>query len=427
MSAPTGDGLQVAMRYEQQVAREAKVMTRSEVIQKALEKRITWLQAADILGLTPRHLARVRMQYEEFGVPGLRDRRSGRRMPQRIPEETVEEVCRLRKELYPDFSMQHFFERVTERHGVKASYTWMRTILQARGLAEKAPGRGQYRRKRERRAMRGMLLHLDGSRHEWIAGQPMQDLNVVLDDADGRILFARFVPEEGTRSTLEALRFVLLRYGRFCELYTDRGSHFCRTSKASEGPDEVQQGQVARVLKALGIRHILARSPEARGRSERAFGTIQGRLPQELRVEGIQTYSQANEYLERVFVPDFNGRFTVEPAEPESAFVPLAGFDLDLLLSVQHDRTVRNDSTVTFEGTTLQLPPGKDRIHYVRCPVVVHVFVDGSLGISYQGKLLARYSRDGELIRQHLEKQGKAGRRAVSVGDNERTSIAANG
>lgn len=402
-------------------------MTRVEVIQKALEKRITWLQAADILGVTPRHISRLRAEYEEFGISGLRDRRSGRRMPQRIPEETVAEICRLRREQYPDWSMQHFFERVTERHKLKVSYTWMRMILQAKGLAEKAPGRGQYRRKRERRSMRGMLLHLDASRHEWIEGLPMQDLNVLLDDADGRILYARFVVEEGTRSTLEALRFVLLRYGRFCEFYTDRGSHFCRTSKASEGPDEVQQGQVARVLKALGIRHILARSPEARGRSERAFGTIQGRLPQELRAEGIRSYDQANEYLERVFVPDFNSRFTVEPAEPESAFVPLAGLDLDLLVSVQHERTVRNDSTVSFEGTTLQLPPPKDRLHYARCPVVVHAFVDGTLGISYQGKLLARYSRDGELLRQRAEKKEKAAKRAAKSGGNERTSIAANG
>ena len=223
----------------------------------------------------------------------------------------------------------------------------------------------------------------------------MQDLMVALDDADGRILYARFFEQEGTISSLAALKHVLVRYGRFCELYTDRGSHFCRTSEGHNAPDEVQQGQVARVLKVLGIDHILARSPEARGRSERAFGTIQGRLPQELRLAGITAYEAANKYLDEVFVPDFNRRFTVEPTEPESAFVRLMGVDLRLLLSVQYDRIVRSDSTVLFYSMHLQIPKTRERRHYVRCPVLVHEFLDGNLGISYQGRLIARFTRNG--------------------------------
>jgi hypothetical protein len=188
---------------------------------------------------------------------------------------------------------------------------------------------------------------------------------------------------------------VLLRWGRFCELYTDRGSHFCRTAKAGEGPEEVQQGQVARVLRSLGIRHILARSPEARGRSERAFGTIQGRLPQELRVAGIRTYAEANAYLESTFVPDFNRRFTVTPRDPERAFTSLARVNLDLVLTLQHERVVRADHVVVFGQLELQLPPSRDRISFARCPVLVHEFLDGSLGVSFQGKVLARFDRDG--------------------------------
>jgi len=209
----------------------------------------------------------------------------------------------------------------------------------------------------------------------------------------------RFVAQEGTASTLEALLFVLQRLGRFSEFYTDRGSHFCRTGDTTKGPDDEQNGQVARVLRALGIRHILARSPEARGRSERAFGTIQGRLPQELRVAHIESYAAANVYLEKTFIPDFNRRFTVTPAQAESAFTPIAGIDLDMLISAQHDRVVRNDNTVTFERVTLQLPARKDRLHFVRCPVLVHEFVDHTLGISFQGQLLARFTRDGELLK----------------------------
>jgi len=380
-------------------------MTREDVLRKAYEGAITWQQAADICGMTPRHLRRVRERYQVLGKEGLRDRRAGRRQPLRIPEAVLDELCRLKREVYPDFSIRHFHQFATEEHGLELSYTMTRNVLQLRGLVDKAPGRGKYRRKRERRPMRGMLVHLDASTHTWLAGQPQWDLVVAMDDADGRILYARFVPQEGTRSTLEALGHVLLRYGRFCELYTDRGSHFCTTSQAGAAPDEVQSGQVPRVLRTLGIQHIRARSPEARGRGERCFGTLQGRLPQELRLAGIRDYAAANSYLERRFVPDFNRRFTVEPAQPESAFVPMGGLEpLELVLSLQHERRVQKDNTVVFERMQLQLPAGRKRVHFVRCPVVVHEFLDGTLGVSYQGRLLARFTSDGELLRARQRK-----------------------
>lgn len=389
-------------------------MTRREVIQKAIEKHITWVQAATICGVTPRHMSRLRERYERLGIDGLRDGRGGKAQPRRISEETEREVCRLKEEDYPDFSVRHFHEFAVRDHGLKLGYTWTLVVLQKHGLAEKAASRGQYRRKRERRPMRGMLLHLDASRHEWLAGLPMWDLNVMLDDADGRILDARFVPEEGTHSTLAALDHVLRRWGRFCELYTDRGSHFCRTTTAGADPDDEQHGQVARVLKVLGIRHILARSPQARGRSERAFGTIQGRLPQELRLAGIRDYAAANEYLERHFIRDFNHRFTVAPAQSESAFVPLAGLDLRLLLSVQHERRVRADNTVLFEGLTMQLTSSPLRAHFARCPVIVHELIDQSLAVSYQGREIGRFDRCGERLPERSQarprRTGTAGR-----------------
>lgn len=382
------------MNLELETARKVKAMTRHEVILKAIEGRLTWVQAADILRVSARQVRRLKFRLEEFGVEGLRDGR-GRPRRKRIKVDAVQQILKLRRENYPDFSVKHFHEFLTERHGVGISYTWVKELLMEAGLAEKAPGRGKYRRHRERRPMRGMLLHLDASTHEWIEGLPAMDLNVVLDDADGRILYAAFVPQEGTHSTLQALEHVLERHGRFCELYTDRGSHFCRTGAAAAGPDEVQNGQVARALKALGIRHILARSPQARGRSERAFGTIQGRLPQELRAADIHDYAAAQEYLQRVFVPDFNRRFTVKPQQAESAFLPMAGIDLELLLSVQHERVVRNDNVVVFSNRLLQLPSDKARLHYARCPVKVHELINGSLAVSYQGRLLARFDSGG--------------------------------
>lgn len=370
-------------------------MTKQEVITKAIEGRITWLNAADILGITPRHMRRMKQSFEEHGWGGLRDGRVGNTRRKRIPTATIEKLCRLRREKYADFSVKHFHEKATEKHGITLSYTWTKHLLQAAGLAEKAAGRGKYRRKRARRPMVGMLVHLDASTHRWLADLPMCDLMVALDDADGRILYAKFVEQEGTLSSMEALWSVLSRYGRFSELYTDRGSHFCKTSKRGSAPDEVQTGQVTRALKALGIRQILGRSPEARGRSERAFGTIQGRLPQELRIEGIKTYAEANRYLADTFVPDFNRRFTVAPEQRESAFSKLPQTDLKLLLSAQQERIVRKDNTVLFEAAVLQLEPGPVRLHFVRCPVLVHEFFDGTLGVSYQGRLLASFTRDG--------------------------------
>jgi len=382
-------------------------MTRKEVIVKAIAGDLTWIQAAVILGITVRHLRRLKRRWEHRGYDGLQDQRGRTTRRRRIPLKTIATLCRLRRERYADFSIQPFWERATEQHGLALSYTWTRLVLQAAGLAPKAPGRGKYRRRRERRPLVGMLIHLDASTHAWLPDQPAHDLVVALDDADTRILYARFWPQEGTASTFHALQHVLTHHGRFAELYTDRGSHFCRTTTAGAAPDPAYDTQVQRALKALGIGHILARSPEARGRSERAFGTIQGRLPQELRVAGVSDYATANAYLQVTFVPDFNRRFTVPPAHPGSAFLKLVGLDLRLVLSAQHNRIVRNDSTVSFGPLTLQLPRTKQRVHYVRCPVLLHEFPDTTLGVSYQGRLLARYDRQGTLLEAPAAK-GKA-------------------
>jgi len=383
---------------ERLVAREAKAMTRQQIILRAINGELTWTQAASICRITPRHLRRLRIQFEQEGVGALVDHRKGRTMRKRFSAETIREVCRLKREEYPDFSVKHFHEHLVEKHHVEISYSWTLVVLQDAGVIEKAPGRGQYRRRRERRPMRGMLLHIDASTHTWVPGLAQWDLNVVLDDADGQILYARFFEEEGLVSTFEALKHVLERWGRFCEFYHDRGSHFGVRKKQAEGLDEEPSGQVTRALKVLGIRQIFARTPQARGRSERAFGTIQGRLPQELRKAGVKTYDEANVYLQEHFIPDFNRRFTVTPAQPESAFTSLTGVDLELLLSAHHERIVRHDNTVSFRRTTLQIPQDPHRLHFVRCPVVVHQFCDGSLGVSYQGRLLGRYSEDGERI-----------------------------
>jgi len=374
---------------------QVKAMTRKEIILKAMSGKLTWVAAADILGITARHMGRLKRSVESGGFGMLRDQRAGSPRRKRIPSKVVGEILRLKREVYPDFSVKHFHEFLLEKHKLSIGYTWTNLLLQDAGLAEKFAQRGKYHRKRERRPMVGMLLHMDASTHLWLEGLEPWDLVVCLDDADGRILFAQFFPQEGTFSTLVGLNHVLRRHGRFCEFYTDRGAHFCRTAEAGAGPADEQTGQVSRALKALGIRHILARTPQARGRSERAFGTIQGRLPQELRLAGVKDYAAANQFLKNTFIDSFNRLFTVKPAQPESAFTTLDGIEVELLLSIHHERIVQKDNTVAFKNLSLQLNASTQRLHFVRCPVLVHELVDNTLAISFQGNLLERFSLNG--------------------------------
>jgi transposase len=380
---------------ERRVAREVRAMTRKQVMMMAVSGSITWIDAAGILGITDRQMRRLKRQYEAHGLDVVVDHRGSTPRRCKIPLAIIERILGLKREKYADFSVRHFHEQLVEREGVSVSYSWALRVLQSAGIVAKSAGRGKYRRRRERRPMTGMLIHLDASTHAWIPELGMRDLVVALDDADGRILFARFYAEEGLRSTLEALREVVVHYGRFVELYTDRGSHFCHTPLAGGPPAELQHGQVSRVIKALGIRHIFARSPQARGRSERNFGTLQKRLVPELRLHGIDSWEAANGYLQEVFVPDFNRRFTVKPARKETAFTRLAGSDLDLLLAVQHQRAVGNDNVVTLRGLELQLPPTRLRPTLARCTVTVHEMLDGTIAVTFQGRAVARFAPDG--------------------------------
>jgi transposase len=379
---------------ERQVRREARAMTRREVITKAIAKRLSWVQAAEIIRIKPRQMRRIRWRVEHYGMDAVMDQRGGRPRRKRIKAGTIELLCRLKHDVYPDFSLRHFYEHVTENHGVKVSYNWLRLMLQEAGVVQQEPARGKYRRQRERRPMVGMLVHLNASTHEWIAGLPRQDLVVALDDAGRPHPVRLLLSPRGHGLNLRRPGIGAAQLWPYCELYTDRGSHFCQSEPAGAVADE-QNGQVSRALRALGIRQILAYSPQARSRSERAFGTIQGRLPQELRHQAIKDYAAASDYLQRQFIPDFNRRFTIKPAQPESAFVKLAGIELELVLSSKYERVVRNDNTVTFKNLVLQLPSTRQRLHFVSCPVIVHQFANGTLAVSYQGRLLARYDNLG--------------------------------
>ena len=370
------------------------MLSREMIVKKALDGQLTWTQAAQALGLSPRQLRRVRKRYEAEGPEGLRDGRLGRPRKKRLDPEKASFIRALKRGKYREFSVQHFYDQVVEKHGWTASYSATLRMLQEHGIVEKCSRRGTYRRRRPRQPMVGMRVHTDGSTHPWFGPEhPRCDLVIMLDDADGRLLAARFVREESTLSTMAILKDVLVKYGRFGELYHDRFGAYCQTSDATKGPDKEQHGQVPRVLKTLGVGQIWAYSPQARGRCERAFRTIQGRLCAELKDAVITDMDTGNAYLNDVFVPDFNRRFTVTPQQPESAFVPLRmrRSELDLLLTAQYERVVKNDYTVSFEGNTLQLPEPKDRRVLPKQKVVVHVFPDDTIAVSHHGKVLAYF------------------------------------
>ncbi len=314
------------------------------------------------------------------------------RSPKRVPVGTVERVLELYRELYADFNVKHFHEKLVEKHGIELSYTWVKQALQGAGLVKKAARRGVHRRKRPRRPLVGMMLHLDGSRHQWFQDERWYDLLVILDDANNEIYYAQLVDEESTMTVLAGLREVVERKGVFCSMYTDRASHFFVTTKAGEPVDRRQLTQVGRALKELGTELIPAYSPQARGRSERSFRTWQGRLPQELRIRGIKTVEAANQFLRDAYIAEFNRKFTVAAEQRGTAFVPPPQRRLDEIFAVQHERTVNKDNTVQFGNQALQIDKTKWRTSLAGCRVVVREHLNGDLTISYGAHVVARFA-----------------------------------
>jgi hypothetical protein len=305
-------------------------------------------------------------------------------------------VERLYRERYQGFTVKHFHEHLVKDHGFGWGYTWLKLHLQWTGVVPKAPRKGAHRRKRERRPLPGMMLHQDGSRHAWLEGQPALDLIVTLDDATGAIYSAFLVEEEGTASTFRALSEVFSQHGLPMSLYTDRGAHYFRTTKAGE-IDRGCPTQVGRALAQLGVEHIGAFSPQARGRSERAFGTLQDRLVKELKLAGITDIAAANAFIRDVYLPAHNARFAVEPAGENSAFTPIPGVDLDEILCVEEERQVGNDNCVSYRTLKLQIPESPMRPHFVRARVKVHVYPDGSHALFHGPRCIGRYDQKGRL------------------------------
>jgi transposase len=342
-----------------------------------------------------RHLLRVREAYERGGFDGLHDRRAGKESPRRIPAAVVEKVLGLYREKYFDFNVRHFHEKLAEEHGISLSYTWVKTLLQGAGLVAKQNGRRKHRRRRERKPLKGMMLHIDGSSHQWFGDDRWHDLIVILDDATSEIYYAQLVAAESTRSIMTALREVVEKEGIFCSLYSDRASHFWLTPKAGEPVDRQALTQIGRALRELSIRLIPAYSPQARGRSERSFRTWQGRLPQELRTREIIDLEGANRFLKRSYIREFNRKFASPAAEPHaSAFVPSTRTDLDRVFSIQTERTVNRDNTVKYDNMILQIDRQSWRRSMDGCRVMVYRHLDSTITIGFGPQELGRYAAD---------------------------------
>lgn len=356
-------------------------------------RRLTQEEAARLLGVCERTFRRYLNRYEEAGLEGLIDRRLEQIAHRRAPVDEVLAVTERYRRRHLGWNVQHFYAWY-RREGGGRSYSWVKNTLQGAGLVTKTAKGGVHRKRRERAPWPGMMLHQDGSRHEWVVGQQW-DLIVTMDDATNEHYSMFFVPEEGTASSFQGVREVILNRGLFSSLYTDRGSHYWITPEAGGKVDKVNLTQFGRAMKQLGIEMIPAYSPQARGRSERAFATHQGRLPKELGAAGITTLEAANRYLEEVYRPAFNVEFQQPAMEEGCAFVPWVGGALDDILCEHYERTVGHDNCARFEGITLQIPVDRHRCHYVKAKVRVHRYPDGSLAVFHGPRKLADYDADG--------------------------------
>jgi transposase len=387
-----------------EVLQGLREMKFEEIYERFQGGRLSAMEAAEWLGVSERTFRRWRGRWEAEGSAGLLDRRLGKLSPHRIAADEVDRIVSLYRDRYAGWSVKHFHERAVGRHGLAASYGWTKSVLQASGAVRRAPRRGAHRRKRPRKPVPGLMLHQDGSRHLWLPALARQiDLIATMDDATSELYSLFLVEEEGTWSSFRGLREVILRRGLFCSLYTDRGSHYFHTPTAGEAVSKTVLTEVGRALEQLGIRHIGAYSPQARGRSERMFQTLQHRLVRELADAGIDTIEQANRFIAETYLPAHNRAFMITPAEDGSAFVPWTRYDLDEILCQEEERVVDRDNTVSFERLKLQIAPSPLRRHFVRATVKVRRYADATIGLFYGPRCIGRYQADGTPL-TNLEK-----------------------
>jgi transposase len=379
-----------------QLLQEFRKMTFENALNLWTERRLTQAEAARMLGVCERTFRRYVLRYEDHGLDGLIDKRLSQTSTRKAPVDEVLALCDRYRSRHLGWNVRHFYAWY-RKGGGRRGYTWVKNHLQEARLVPKAKKRGAHRKLRERAALPGMILHQDGSTHQWVSGR-VWDLIVTMDDATSEHYSMFFVDQEGTASSFQGISETIHAHGLFCALYTDRGSHYWHTPKAGGKVDKKTLTQFGRALHQLGIEMIPAYSPEARGRSERAFRTHQDRLVKELAYNGITTMAAANRYLNDVYRPAFNAEFTDPAREQGSAFVPAFNAPVDDILCEHFERTVGRNNCVTFGRLTLQIPADSHRCNYVKTKVRIHRYRDNSLAIFHGPRQLARYQPNGDLI-----------------------------
>ena len=384
-----------------------KAMKIQEVILRATSGQIHWTDAADIIGVSYRTMKRWKSRYDTHGYDGIFDRRMKAPSPKRVPMKELEMILSLYRTTYRGFNVTHFHEKLGDHHNITRGYTFVKKALQTAGLVEKSSARGKHRKRRPRKPLVGMMLHLDGSTHEWIPDLPgvFFDLLVLMDDATGEIYEMELVDQESTLSCMSLLKNCVAKHGIFCSLYSDRAGHFFFTLKSGSKVLEGHLTQIGRALTELGIRPIPAYSPQARGRGERINETLQGRLCNEFRLHGIKTKDAANRFLKETYIRQFNRRFAVKAEQPGTAFVPVQlHIDLDLVFSVKEERTVGHDNTITFERRIFQIEPSHLRVSFAKCRVMIHQHLDQTFSITFGPHLLGHYDAQGKLFKDSLRR-----------------------
>jgi transposase len=383
-------------------ARE-RMMKVQEVLMRAVNRELTWIQAAEILGCTTRSLRRWRLRYEKFGMDGLVDGRTrGHRSPRWIRPQDVEPLLRLYRQHYRGFNVRHFCSIARREHGLTWSYSFVRQALQHAGLVRKRRPRGRHFVRRPPRACFGELLHVDGSHHEWLALRPgeRQCLVAVVDDATRRLLYAQLSEGETTEAVMTALHVVFTQHGLPQSLYTDRAGWAVHPRTAGERGVPRPPTQVGRALERLGVEHILAYSPQARGRGERVNRTLQDRLVHELRAAAVRTLERANRYIDERFLVHYNAELARPPADPASAFVTAGGAPLEQILCHEETRQVAKDNTVVLEGVRLQIPKQPGRATCAGLTVVVRRHLDGTHSVWRGPQCWGRFDARGRAAQQ---------------------------
>jgi hypothetical protein len=377
-----------------------RAMKIQEVVLRALSGEIHWFQAAEILGYSVRTLRRYRAGLEKWGYEGLFDHRRRTPSPRSVPVAEVKRILGLYRERYRGWNVRHFYQTACREHGVKVSYTFVKLALQGAGLVAKHKTRGRHRRRRERRACFGEMLHIDGSKHAWLKSLPdeKQTLISVIDDATSRLLYSQLWPEESTQAVLVALREVVGRHGIPASIYSDRASWAFETPKAGMAVSKTHLTQVGEVLKRLGVEHIPSYSPQARGRSERMNGTLQGRLINELELSGARSLAEANQYIRESYLVTHNQAFSVEAQDPASSFVAADGVDLDEVFCREAVRQVGKDNVVTCGKLAFQISKQPGRRTCSGLAVVLRQRLDGSWSIHRGLQLLGRYDEQGRPV-----------------------------